>query len=196
MDLYANLPRGNFVQVGRTKPSHCPECNRVHDNDDTLLLIFNEEKASAWWKCTHNEDMSGKRWFGKHSPKEIEVDIDHDEVEAFGQKAKAKVEAASEKSSKKQKPAVILKQKLIKASKGVYKREFGTGRIYKLRNNYHYTIAHDDPKQFLNDIFAKNEMYHMCSQSDHRELLHFIKDVFHPEFPFLVINYDFIYSSS
>ncbi|GMF35233.1 unnamed protein product [Phytophthora lilii] len=104
MDLYAKAPK-NYLYVQRTAPSHCPECNRTHDNADTLLLIFNESKEIALWKCAHNEDMKAKRWFGKSGQKEYEVAThDDDDVEAFANNLNARrAEKAAEvkKESKK-----------------------------------------------------------------------------------------------
>lgn len=61
MDIYANSIRGNLLYVKRIKPSHCTECDRVHDNADTLMLLFNEKQNAAFWKCAHCEDMKFKR---------------------------------------------------------------------------------------------------------------------------------------
>jgi len=89
MDLYANTPRNNYLRVARTAPSHCPECDRTHDNADTLLLIFNETQGFALWKCAHNEEMKAKRWFGNSGQKEYEIAThDDDEIEAFARSAK------------------------------------------------------------------------------------------------------------
>jgi hypothetical protein len=89
MDVYANTPRGNYLRVARTAPSHCPACDRTHDNADTLLLIFNEKQGLALWKCAHNEEMKAKRWFGNSGQKEYElVAHDDDEIEAFARSAK------------------------------------------------------------------------------------------------------------
>jgi len=97
MDLWANSPRGNYLFVKRTAPSHCPECDRTHDNADTLLLIFNESKEIALWKCSHNEDMKAKRWFGKSGQKEYEIDATtDDDIEAFAKTLKSRAEKAEE----------------------------------------------------------------------------------------------------
>ncbi|DAZ94611.1 TPA: hypothetical protein N0F65_005374 [Lagenidium giganteum] len=44
LDVYGRAPKGNFVNVKRTGSSHCSVCDRIHESDDTMLLIFNEEK--------------------------------------------------------------------------------------------------------------------------------------------------------
>jgi phage/plasmid-associated DNA primase len=195
MELYANPIRFNFLRVKRVKPSYCPACDRVHDNADTLLLIFNEKDGAAYWKCAHCEGMKAKRWFGNHSAKEVDVgEFEEDDLEAFAAKElpKPAAESVKDKPKSKKKPAVVMKEKLIKLAKNLYRREFGTGAIYKKKTDYYYTREFSDPKEFLNAIFANDEMYQMCSQSEHKELLHFIKDIAHPEFPFAKIDYDYI----
>jgi hypothetical protein len=89
MDLYANTPRGNYLRVACTAPSHCSECDLTHDNADTLLLILNEKQGFALWKCAHNEEMKAKRWFGNSGQKEYEIaTATDDEIEAFARSAK------------------------------------------------------------------------------------------------------------
>jgi hypothetical protein len=114
-----------------------------------------------------------REWKEKHESEPIDVE---------------KADADAAKQAKKR-PSVILKEKLIKASKGLYRRRFATGAIFKKKTDYYYTHALNDPKEFLNEIFIDDEMYQMCSQSDHKELLHFIKDIAHPEFPFMKFIY-------
>ncbi|GMF31671.1 unnamed protein product [Phytophthora lilii] len=73
---------------------------------------------------------------------------------------------ASKRSSgddEKKKPIQLMKEKMIRISDAVPERDFAT-----------------------------DEMYHMSSQKDHNELLHFIKDITHPDFPFVKIDYDYI----
>ena len=41
---------GNVVHFYRTAPSHCPKCNRVHDNDNTFLVQFNQ-KGEIYHHC-------------------------------------------------------------------------------------------------------------------------------------------------
>ncbi|KAF4029998.1 hypothetical protein GN244_ATG18244 [Phytophthora infestans] len=42
-DVYGRAPKGNFVYVKRTGSSYCSVCDRIHESDDTMLLIFNEK---------------------------------------------------------------------------------------------------------------------------------------------------------
>lgn len=116
MDLYANPPRGNYLRVARTAPSHCPECDRAHDNADTLLLIFNEKQGVALWKCAHNEEMKAKRWFGNSGQKEYEIaTVSDDDIEAFARSAKVApakkvAKAAKDDKDERMDPATALKQ--------------------------------------------------------------------------------------
>jgi hypothetical protein len=116
MDLYAYPPRGNYLRVARTAPSHCPECDRTHDNADTLLLIFNEKQGFALWKCAHNEDMKARRWVGNSGQKEYELaTVSDDEIEAFARSAKVAPVMKVSKTAKDDKdermdPATVLRQ--------------------------------------------------------------------------------------
>ncbi|OQS03720.1 hypothetical protein THRCLA_21088 [Thraustotheca clavata] len=67
------------------------------------------------------------------------------------------------------------------------------GNFLALRKtDYYYTYKFNDPKLFLNEMFAQDEMYHLCSSKDSNELINFIKSTIHPQFPFIELNYDFI----
>ncbi|DBA02164.1 TPA: LOW QUALITY PROTEIN: hypothetical protein N0F65_004799 [Lagenidium giganteum] len=57
---------------------------------------------------------------------------------------------------------------------------------------YYYTRKYDDPKVFLNEIFYNSKIYHSCTKKTFDELIHFIKNMAHPEFEFIKLDYDYI----
>ncbi|DAZ97031.1 TPA: hypothetical protein N0F65_012900, partial [Lagenidium giganteum] len=192
MDVYGRLPKGNFLYVKRTGKSYCSVCKRDHESDDTMLLIFNEEKQSAWWKCTHAPSgIKAKRWYGK-GKQEIMVDdntFSADEIAEF--KAVAS-DSTKPSPDRKLTTAQLLKLKLIEKIGVEYRRAYGTGAIYQRKTDFYYTYKYNDPKLFLNDMFADDEMYHLCSSKDSNELIQFIKSTVHPKFPFIELSYDYI----
>ena len=56
-DINASILKRSTMYVKRYAPSMCSMCNRVHDNDNTLFLIFNSEKGIASWKCARKPEM-------------------------------------------------------------------------------------------------------------------------------------------
>lgn len=62
---------GCFRRPARTSPSHCSVCDKKHDRDHNLVLIFNEEQGFATWKCNRSPESKAKRFY--FVPKEIEV---------------------------------------------------------------------------------------------------------------------------
>jgi hypothetical protein len=62
---------GCFRRPSRIASSHCSVCDKKHERDHNLLLIFNEEKGFATWKCNHALQSKAKRFY--YVPKEIEV---------------------------------------------------------------------------------------------------------------------------
>jgi hypothetical protein len=113
-DVYGRAPKGNFVYVKRTGSSHCSVCDRIHESDDSMLLIFNEEKQCAWWKCTHApKEIKASRWYGRGKT-EISVDVDAftpEDIESFAGIAKETVKPQAERKFTE---AQRLKLKLIK----------------------------------------------------------------------------------
>lgn len=87
-DLEASSLKNHSMIVRRLQPSYCPNCERTHDLDNTLLLIFNEEKGLGFWKCLHSRDIKGKLFYqeedrelkafaSKVMPKYNTTDSDH-----------------------------------------------------------------------------------------------------------------------
>ncbi|GMF12420.1 unnamed protein product [Phytophthora lilii] len=184
--------KGNFVYVKRTGPSHCSVCDRIHESDDTMLLIFNEEKQCAWWKCTHApKETKAIRWYGRGK---TETSVDEDafapeDIESFAAIAKETVKPQAER---KLTEVQRLKLKLIKIVGDKYRRAYGSGAIYERQTDYYYTYKYSDPKLFLNHIFANDESYQLSSKKESDELLHFMKYTVHPGFAFMTIDHNYI----
>ena len=192
MDVFGRAPHGNYLYVKRLAASECSICERIHDSDDTMLLIFNEEKQSAWWKCNHApKNKKAIRWFGRSKP-EITFDeeaFDEDAIEEFRVIANEKVKPPPER---KLTVAQMLKLKLIDVAEKKYRREYGSGVIYERKTEYYYTYKFNDPKVFLNHVFATDEIYHLCSKKESDELIHFIKYTVHPRFSFMIMDHNYI----
>ena len=69
-DLSMSSLKANSMIVRRTGSSYCSNCKHNHDNDNTLQIIFSEEKRIAWWKCRHNKDIKARVFY------KFEVDFD------------------------------------------------------------------------------------------------------------------------
>ena len=201
MDVYARIPKNNFLFVGRTGKSFCSICKRDHENDSTLMLIFNERQQAAYWKCTHaDKSIKAKRWFGRAS-KEIDFDEDmefaENDVEEFAEIAAKRAKAAKEaleakKKEDKKSPLDILREMMMKITKDRYKREARTGIVYKKIHPYYYQPLYQEPIDFLNAIFAAEPMWHTAVEKTRKELISMIKQVIHPDFEWIKLDYDYI----
>lgn len=56
-DINASILKRSTMYVKRYASSFCSICDRTHDNDNTMFLIFNSDKGIASWKCARNPDM-------------------------------------------------------------------------------------------------------------------------------------------
>lgn len=81
-DIEVSTMKGCVMRLRRVNPSYCVNCERTHDNDNTLLIIFNEEKGLGFWKCDHAKTIKSKVFY-----REDRVDED---IEAFAQKYSCK----------------------------------------------------------------------------------------------------------
>jgi hypothetical protein len=95
--------RGAYIQARRARPSHCDVCERTHDNDNTLKLIFDSLSGIASWKCIRSKtkarvfyredpdfDTADLDAFVERvsTPKAVEsVEHDTDDLDAFSKKA-------------------------------------------------------------------------------------------------------------
>ena len=85
-DINASILRGSTMYVKRYAPSMCSLCDRVHDNDNTLFLIFNSDKGIASWKCVRSRDVKAIVFYDSNQP----VDDDDNDIEAFAAKHSSK----------------------------------------------------------------------------------------------------------
>jgi hypothetical protein len=74
-DVNASVLRHSTMFVKRYAPSMCSECQRVHDHDNTLFLVFNSELGIASWRCARMARMR-PRVFYREQPETDSVDID------------------------------------------------------------------------------------------------------------------------
>ncbi len=81
-DLDAATYKGRTAIVKRLNPSYCEICERQHDLDNTLILVFNEEWQIGAWKCMHNRNIKSRIFF-----RDYKNDNDLDQfAETFGRK--------------------------------------------------------------------------------------------------------------
>lgn len=62
-DLDAAIYKGCTAIVKRLNPSYCEICERRHDLDNTLILVFDEEWQIGAWKCMHNRNIKSRIFF-------------------------------------------------------------------------------------------------------------------------------------
>ena len=81
-DLDAATYKGCTAIVKRLNPSYCEICERQHDLDNTLILVFDEEWQIGAWKCMHNRNIKSRIFF-----RDYKNDNDLDQfAETFGRK--------------------------------------------------------------------------------------------------------------
>ncbi len=71
------------MYVKRYSPSYCSICKRTHDNDNTLIIIFNSSRRVASWKCAHADSMIPIIFYQEEDTK-----CDDSELDAFARKFK------------------------------------------------------------------------------------------------------------
>ena len=81
-DLDSASHKGNVAIIRRMHPSWCAICERQHDLDNTLMIVFNEERGTGSWKCLRSRDVKAQVFFRD------EPDND-EELEAFASQTKA-----------------------------------------------------------------------------------------------------------
>ena len=81
-DLDAATYKGCTAIVKRLNPSYCEICERQHDLDNTLILVFDEEWQIGAWKCMHNRNIKSRIFF-----RDYKNDNDLDQfAKTFGRK--------------------------------------------------------------------------------------------------------------
>lgn len=83
-DLNTSILKRSTMYVKRYAPSMCSICQRTHDNDNTLFLMFNSERGIASWKCARMPTMKPITFYRTNVPS------DDADVEAFASRRKAK----------------------------------------------------------------------------------------------------------
>lgn len=80
-DLKTSTLKNSTMYVRRYAPSYCSICDRYHDNDNTMFLMFDSDKRIASWKCTHAIDAKGIIFYHEEDVEEIEDN--EEEIAAF-----------------------------------------------------------------------------------------------------------------
>lgn len=62
-DLDAASYKGCVAIIRRVHPSFCAICERQHDLDNTLMIVFNEERGTGAWKCLRARDVKAKVFY-------------------------------------------------------------------------------------------------------------------------------------
>lgn len=73
-DINASQLKYSVMYVKRYAPSMCSICDRVHDNDNTLFLMFNSEQGIASWKCVRRPDIKPIVFFRKEADEPDDLD--------------------------------------------------------------------------------------------------------------------------
>ena len=81
-DINGSILKRSTMYVKRCASSMCSACNRTHDNDNTLFLIFNSDRGLASWKCARMPDMKPIEFYRR----EETFQDDDDAIEAFKSK--------------------------------------------------------------------------------------------------------------
>jgi hypothetical protein len=80
-DLEAASYKGCVAIIRRVHPSFCAICERTHDLDNTLMIIFNEERGTGAWKCIRARDIKSKVFYRDESTdSEVELFVNHNKV--------------------------------------------------------------------------------------------------------------------
>ncbi len=80
-DLRTSTLKNSTMYVRRYAPSHCSICDRYHDNDNTMFLMFDSDNRIASWKCTHAIDTKGIVFYQEEVVEELEDN--EDDLSAF-----------------------------------------------------------------------------------------------------------------
>lgn len=83
-DISTSTLRKSTMYVKRYAPSYCSTCLRVHDNDNTLFLIFNSEKGIASWKCTRSPQVKAVVFYQQLTSDHAVISTD--DLDAFASK--------------------------------------------------------------------------------------------------------------
>jgi len=81
-NIDASVVKHSTMFVKRCAPSWCSLCERTHDNDNTMFLIFDSNRGIASWKCTR----SSAKPIVFHDGDITANNLDGDDIDAFVKK--------------------------------------------------------------------------------------------------------------
>ncbi len=97
-DINGSVLKGSTMYVKRSAPSMCSICDRSHDNDNTLFLIFNSEAGVASWKCARSMESRAIPFYTVQPV--IQSEDNDDDIEGFVTRFKqTKKEAVANRKS-------------------------------------------------------------------------------------------------
>jgi hypothetical protein len=82
-DLESASHKGNVAIIRRMHPSWCSICERQHDLDNTLMIVFNEERGTGSWKCLRSRDVKAQVFFRDEPDNDAELDAFASQTKAF-----------------------------------------------------------------------------------------------------------------
>ncbi len=81
-DLDAASYKGCTAILRRMQPSRCSMCERQHDVDNTLMIVFNEQRRTGAWKCIRARDIKSEIFYSE----ELLDPVDPDDLEQFSKR--------------------------------------------------------------------------------------------------------------
>jgi phage/plasmid-associated DNA primase len=159
----------------------------------TIIQLLNERSSKP-------NETETRRVFGLDNSKKrfnigsiINILKKNDESKALWKNWNDKWYPKKQQDSEKKKSSLdILKEKLIEIVESKYKRVFQSGAIYQIIRPYYYRRVFNNPDEFLNVVFKNEHIYNTCKTHDHKELKYFIKNIAHPGFEFIQLDYNYI----
>ena len=86
----------------------------------------------------------------------------------------------------------MMKDRVCELVGGIYKREYGTGRVYKRVKSYYYKREYDDPQLFLNHIFKDDDQFSRLKKSQLSDIINYIQKIQDKDFPFIELDYNYL----
>jgi hypothetical protein len=86
----------------------------------------------------------------------------------------------------------MMKDRVCELVGGIYKREYGTGRVYKRVKSYYYKMEYDDPQLFLNHIFKDDDQFSRLKKSQLGDIINYIQKIQDKDFPFTELDYNYL----
>lgn len=73
-DLESSKLKGSTMYLRRMEPSYCSVCDRTHDSDNTLFIMFNSDIGIASWKCARAFEEKPKIFYRERKIQEPNID--------------------------------------------------------------------------------------------------------------------------